>query len=65
MHNWSTDTAILEKNSEKHVIWKLEQLINYGLEGEKIDTKHLKKYWDKITIDPQKRRVLEFWVRRD
>ncbi len=62
MHNWNTDTAILEKNPEKHAIWKLEQLINYGLEGEKIDAKVLKKYWEKITIDPQKRRVLEFWL---
>lgn len=27
MYNWNTDTTQLEKNPEKYVIWKLEQLI--------------------------------------
>ena len=44
MYNWSTDTRELQKNPELYAIWKLEQLINYGLNGEKIQEKDLKKY---------------------
>lgn len=60
MYNWNTDTTQLKKNPEKYTIWKMEQLINYGLDGEKIDRKELIKYWDKIHIDPQRRNLLSF-----
>ena len=60
MYNWSTDTTELKKYPEKYAIWKLEQLINYGLDGEKLDKKLLIKYLDKIRIDPDKRAYLEF-----
>lgn len=60
MYNWSTDTKVLKKSPEKYVIWKLEQLINFGLNGEKIDTKQLKKYWDKLHLDLNRKRVLKF-----
>ena len=65
MYNWNTDARILKKNPEKYAIWKLEQLVNYGLDGEKIDRKELIEYWDKIRIEPQYRRFLEFllWQR--
>ena len=36
MKNWSTDTKKLSKNQNKFTIWKLEQLINFGLGNEKI-----------------------------
>lgn len=62
MYNWSTSTTLLKKNPEKFAIWKLEQMINFGLGKDKIDTKLLKKYWEKINIDPEKRRVLSFWL---
>lgn len=62
MYNWNTDITELKKNSEKYSIWKLEQLINFGLDGEKIEKKELVKYWDKIHIDSQKRKVLAFWL---
>lgn len=60
MYNWSTDTTELKKYPEKYAIWKLEQLINYGLDGEKIDKKLLIKYWDKIRIDKHYREYLKF-----
>ncbi len=60
MYNWNTDTTQLKKNPEKYTIWKLEQLINYGLDGEKISKKELLKYWDKIRIEPQYRKFLQF-----
>lgn len=58
MYNWSTDLTELKKNPEKYTIWKLEQLVNYGLDGEKINEKELKKYWNKINIDPVSRKYL-------
>lgn len=62
MYNWSTDTKTLEKNPEKYAIWKLEQLINFGLNGEKISEKLLKKYWDRLNLDPNRRKVLAYWL---
>ncbi|MCL5784501.1 MAG: hypothetical protein M1142_04080 [Patescibacteria group bacterium] len=60
MYNWSTDIKILKKYPEKYKVWQLEQLINYGLNGQKIKKADLKKYWSKLNIDPQKRKYLEF-----
>ncbi len=58
MRNWSTDTTELQKNPEKYAIWKLEQMVNFGLQGEKLDRELLQKYWDKIAIDPSRRHYL-------
>ncbi len=60
MYNWNTDTAQLKKNPEKYTIWKLEQLVNYGLDGGKIDRNELITCWDRITIEPQYRKFLQF-----
>jgi len=59
MYNWSTDTRELQKNPELYAIWKLEQLINYGLNGEKIQEKDLKKYFDKLDIALDSRKFLK------
>lgn len=59
MKNWSVDTKELKKDKDKYIIWKLEQVINFGLDGEKIDTKELKKYWAKLYIDPLKKKYLK------
>jgi len=58
MYNWSVDVKTLKKDKEKYTIWKLEQLINFGLNGEKINRKLLTKYWDKLSLDPLKRQYL-------
>ena len=60
MFNWSTDTKVLKKYPEKYAIWKLEQLINFGLDGKKLKISELKKYFSKLQIDPQKKRYLKF-----
>lgn len=60
MYNWSTDTTELQKTPDLYAIWRLEQLINFGLNGEKLDRSNLVKYWDRLDIDPAKRRALEF-----
>lgn len=62
MHNWSTNTAQLKKNPEKYKIWKLEQLVNFGLNKEKINTKDIKKYWNAISMDPARKKFLRLIV---
>jgi hypothetical protein len=58
MRNWSTDTEKLKRNKEKFAIWKLEQMVNFGLGGERIKKSELKKYWKVLNIDPAKRKFL-------
>lgn len=58
MYNWSVDEKQLKNNPERYKIWRLEQLANFGLNGEKINSKDLKKYWEKIKIDSARRKFL-------
>lgn len=63
MKNWSVDESRLKKNPKKYQAWKLEQLINYGLdEGEKINRKELVKHWLEIKgrLDPQRREFVQW-----
>ncbi len=55
MKNWSTDTSKLQKAKEKFLIWRLERLIHFGLNEEKIDINELRKYWNVLSMDPAKR----------
>jgi len=64
MYNWSTDTTKLKENPEKYGIWRLEQLINFGLGGEKLSRTEINKYWNKLDLDPKRKNVLEFWLRQ-
>jgi len=60
MRNWSTDTKLLSKFPEKYTIWKLEQLVNFGLGKARLSRAKLKKYLSRLDIDPQKKKYLEF-----
>ena len=63
MRNWSVDTSRFEKNSEEYEIWRLEQLLNFGLaEGETIDRKQLEKYLPLLAIDQDTRNFLEYVI---
>ena len=65
MYNWSTDEQKLKKeNPEKYKLWKITQLINYGLDGEKLDKLEVKKVWPEIKdqLDPDKRKTVEFYI---
>lgn len=62
MYNWSIDEKQFKKaNPKGYEIWKLEQAINYGQAGEKLDENLVKKYWPfiKNKIDPYYRDFLE------
>ena len=56
--HWSVDETELKKDPERYAIWRLEQRINFGLGEKKINKSELVKYWDKIDIDPFKRKAL-------
>ncbi len=58
MYNWSVDVKKLSKDKEKYAIWKIEQMVNFGLGGNKLNHNKLRKYWNKIQIDPVRKRFL-------
>ncbi|MDP2860388.1 MAG: hypothetical protein Q8N98_01585 [bacterium] len=60
MYNWSVDTRFLSKYPHQYKIWKLEQMINFGLGNEKLSRKDLEKYLPELYIDPAKKEYLEF-----
>lgn len=65
MYNWSTDEKKFKKqNPEKYRLWRITQLINYGLDGEKLDREEVKKAWVEIKnqLDPDRRKTLEFYL---
>lgn len=63
MYDWSTDKKRFKKeNPEGYRLWKLTQLINYGLDGKRLDEEDIKTVWPRIRdrLDPYKARYLEF-----
>jgi len=58
---WDFDKAELEKTEEGR-IFILERMINYGPDGEKIKLAAVKKYWDKLDLDPAKKHLFEYLI---
>ena len=58
MYNWSVDLRELNKKPKYALLWKIEQAINFGLNGEKLDKKLVRKFWNRINIDPARRKLL-------
>ena len=49
MFNWSVDEDYFRKKDPRaYEVWYLLQLINYGLDGEKLSRKKIRKYWPEI-----------------
>jgi hypothetical protein len=59
MYNWNTDTTELKKDKKKYTIWKLEQMVNFGLGKEKISKILLQRYWNELNLDPKRKKFLE------
>ena len=59
MYNWSVDTARLKKDPEAWKIFQLEQAINFGLNGQKLDSTDLRLYWEKLHLDSHKKTYLK------
>ncbi|MCX6809229.1 MAG: hypothetical protein NTZ65_00510 [Candidatus Berkelbacteria bacterium] len=60
MKNWSTSLAKFDKKDQKYQVWRLEQLINFGIGNGKISQKLFKKYYDELDIDKDKKKYLIF-----
>lgn len=58
MKNWSVDVKELKKDKKKYAIWRLEQMVNFGLDNQKLNASELKKYWTELRIDPHKKNYL-------
>lgn len=61
MYNWSTDEEKFKKEDpEGDRVWRLTQLINYGLDGEKLSKSEIKKNWSKIKekVDSKERSLI-------
>lgn len=56
--HWSVDEKELSKDPEAYAIWKLEQRINWGIGEALINRVELSRYFDKLDIDPWKRKAL-------
>ncbi len=54
------EKAFKKANPEKYQVWKLEQMINWGLGGEKLDEVFARKYWGQLFLDPIKKKCLAF-----
>lgn len=68
MHNWSVDEkAFKKRDAEGYKIWRLQQLINYGLDGERLSRKEVKRYWKRLYLDPATKKYLEFllWPKKE
>lgn len=59
MYNWSVNTKNLRQNPEAFDVFELEQMINFGLNKKKLSERNLRKYWDKLKIDEDKRQYLK------
>ena len=59
MRNWSVDTTELKKDKRQYAIWRLEQMVNFGLDEEKISRGEIKKYWNILDLDRDKKAYLK------
>ncbi|MFY9484064.1 MAG: hypothetical protein WAP74_00365 [Patescibacteria group bacterium] len=60
MKVWDYNLAKVRKRSPAYRKWRLERLINYGLDrGDRISAKELKRYWAELKISPQRRALLK------
>ena len=65
MYNWSVNEEKFKKeHPKKYKLWRLTELINYGLDGEKLDREEVKAAWPKIkgALDPDRRKTVEFFI---
>lgn len=58
MYNWSIDERKFQEQGEDYIIWRLEQMVNFGLGNERIPEAVLRKHWQDMNIDPARKRFL-------
>ena len=55
MYNWNVASP-----QTQSPIWKLNQTINFGLNGTKLNLHLVKKYWKKLSLDPKRKTFLQY-----
>lgn len=65
MYNWSTNTEELKKDPERYAKWRLEQLINFGLGGERLEESLVRKYWSVLRLDEARKRFLSILLNKN
>ena len=58
MKHWSVQTSGLKKDPRLFAVWQLEQAINFGIRDGKIKKGDLRANWDKLDLDPAKKKFL-------
>ena len=56
---WDYTKTEYEKQAKADPVWRLERLINYGLEKEKLDRNLLAQYLPQLKIPEDRRAFLE------
>ncbi|MEK7533085.1 MAG: hypothetical protein AAB542_01515 [Patescibacteria group bacterium] len=59
MYNWNTPKKNIG-TSKQSIIWKLNQQINFGLNGKKINLGLVRKYWNSLSLDPKRKQYLRY-----
>ncbi|MEK7497308.1 MAG: hypothetical protein AAB656_00110 [Patescibacteria group bacterium] len=61
MKNWNTGKFNSKSDEE---IWKLSQLINYGLDGQKLSIQKVKSVWKKLEpfLDLERARMIKYLI---
>jgi len=58
---WDYDEEELKK-TEQGRIFILERMLNYGPEGKKIKLSEVKKYWNKLHLNPLASRLVQLLI---
>lgn len=63
MKNWTVDIERFKKEPKRYKLWRLEQLINFGLDDERLNRQELQEYFDRLDIDKDKKKYLGFLLK--
>ena len=58
MKHWSVNARALGKDPVALAVWNLENAVNFGIRDGKIERHDLLAYWDKLDLDPHKKKFL-------
>lgn len=61
MYNWSVDERAFGSDAKAQLLWTLQQTINFGLNGKRLNERNLRRHFAQLTdLDPARRRYLSF-----
>jgi len=58
MKHWSVDASVLGNDPDALAVWELENAVNFGIRDGKIKRQKLLAYWNKLDLDPHKKKFL-------